>query len=228
MEMVKEIGLHKSLSLGKPSYLSKDRGPLLGQGILSSSVPIWSHQRKIIAPEFFPDKVKIIVDEDLRSLSADIISRACFGSNYSKGEEIFSKLKALQMAMAKTYIGIPGMRYLPSKNNREIWKLEKEIDSLILSVVNHRTEEATHGKDLLQMILDSAETYDDYKGLSKERFIVDNCKNMYFAGYETTATTLSWTLMLLAASPDWQARVVLRCLKLVKMDFFRMLMHLET
>ncbi|KAH1073383.1 hypothetical protein J1N35_025711 [Gossypium stocksii] len=59
MEMVKEIGLHKSLSLGKPSYLTKDRGPLLGQGILSSSGPIWSHQRKIIAPEFFPDKVKV-------------------------------------------------------------------------------------------------------------------------------------------------------------------------
>ncbi|TYJ04652.1 hypothetical protein E1A91_A12G106700v1 [Gossypium mustelinum] len=199
MEMLKEIGLHKSLSLGKPSYLTKDRGPLLGQGILSSSGPIWSHQRKIIAPEFFPDKVKV--------------------SNYSKGEEIFSKLKALQMAMAKTYIGIPGMRYLPSKNNREIWKLEKEIDSLILSVVNHCTEEATHGKDLLQMILDGAETYDDYKGLSKERFIVNNCKNMYFAGYETTATTLSWTLMLLAASPDWQACVRAEVLETCKDGF---------
>ncbi|TYJ04653.1 hypothetical protein E1A91_A12G106700v1 [Gossypium mustelinum] len=163
--------------------------------------------------------LEIIVDEDLRSLSADIISRACFGSNYSKGEEIFSKLKALQMAMAKTYIGIPGMRYLPSKNNREIWKLEKEIDSLILSVVNHCTEEATHGKDLLQMILDGAETYDDYKGLSKERFIVNNCKNMYFAGYETTATTLSWTLMLLAASPDWQACVRAEVLETCKDGF---------
>ncbi|KAK8321678.1 hypothetical protein V6Z12_A12G114600 [Gossypium hirsutum] len=199
MEMLKEIGLHKSLSLGKPSYLTKDRGPLLGQGILSSSGPIWSHQRKIIAPEFFPDKVKV--------------------SNYSKGEEIFSKLKALQMDMAKTYIGIPGMRYLPSKNNREIWKLEKEIDSLILSVVNHCTEEATHGKDLLQMILDGAETYDDYKGLSKERFIVNNCKNMYFAGYETTASTLSWTLMLLAASPDWQACVRAEVLETCKDGF---------
>ncbi|XVE74147.1 hypothetical protein DITRI_Ditri11bG0175600 [Diplodiscus trichospermus] len=233
MEMVKEIGLHKSLSLGKPSYLTKDRGALLGQGILSSSGPIWAHQRKVIAPSFFPDRVKgmvslmvdattsllkswesrvereggiseIIVDEDLRSLSADIISRACFGSNYSKGEEIFSKLIALQMAMSKAKVGIPGMRYLPSKDNREIWKLQKEVDSMILKVAKQRIEEATHEKDLLQMILDGA---NDYKGLSRERFIVDNCKNMYFAGFETTATTASWTLMLLAAHPDWQARV---------------------
>ena len=57
--MVKKISLCTSLSLGKPSYLSKDRGPLLGQGILSSNGPIWAHQRKIIAPELYIDKVKV-------------------------------------------------------------------------------------------------------------------------------------------------------------------------
>ena len=34
----------------------------------------------------------IKINDDLRSLSSDIISRACFGSNYSQGEEIFLKL----------------------------------------------------------------------------------------------------------------------------------------
>ena len=57
--MVKKISLCTSLSLGKPSYLSKDRGPLLGQGILSSNGAIWAHQRKIIAPELYIDKVKV-------------------------------------------------------------------------------------------------------------------------------------------------------------------------
>ena len=58
VEMLKEIGLHKSLSLGKPSYLTKDRVPLLGPGILSLSGHIWAHPRKIIAPELFPDRIK--------------------------------------------------------------------------------------------------------------------------------------------------------------------------
>ncbi|PWZ38225.1 Potassium transporter 25 [Zea mays] len=39
-----------------------------------------------------------------------------------------------------------------------------------------------------------------------EDFIVDNCKNIYFAGHETTAVTATWCLMLLAAHPDWQDR----------------------
>ena len=61
IEMVKEIIMYTSLNLGKPSYLSKDMGPLLGQGILTSSGPIWAHQRKIIAPELYLDKVKVSV-----------------------------------------------------------------------------------------------------------------------------------------------------------------------
>lgn len=59
IDMAKEVSLCTSLKLGKPAYLSKDRKPLLGQGILASNGPTWSHQRKIIAPEFYSDKVKV-------------------------------------------------------------------------------------------------------------------------------------------------------------------------
>lgn len=54
----------------------------------------------------------IRIDQHMRSFSGDIISKACFGSNYSKGEEIFFKLRALQEAASKKVLvtGIPGMR----------------------------------------------------------------------------------------------------------------------
>ncbi|KAM7275433.1 hypothetical protein ACFE04_017299 [Oxalis oulophora] len=236
LQMVKEMNLYKSLSFGKPDYLSKDRGPLLGQGIVSSSGHTWEYQRKIIAPELYMDKVKgmlnlmvdstnamikswearihgklgvvdIKVDDDLTSLSADIISKACFGSNYARGEEIFSKIRSLQKFMAMTSIGIPGLRHFPSKINREIWRLEKEIHSAILEVVKQRTKSG-HEKDLLQMILKGANNCNDFaSGFSQDKFIVDNCKTIYFAGHETTAITVSWCLLLLATNPDWQTRV---------------------
>ncbi|KAI3991264.1 hypothetical protein MKX01_034583, partial [Papaver californicum] len=56
------------------------------------------------------------------------------------------------------------------------------------------------------MILEGANNVDS--GLDNtDRFIVDNCKNIYFAGHETTATSASWILVLLAANPEWQNRV---------------------
>ncbi|CAN4125986.1 unnamed protein product [Withania somnifera] len=239
-EMVKEITQCTSFYLGKPSYLSKDHGPLLGQGIFSSNGPYWAHQRKIIAPEFYLNKVKemvrlmvestskiielwdekirnsersfdVKVDDDLKRLSADIISRACFGSSYAEGEQIFLKLQTLQMVMSKVPIGVPGLRHIPSKHNREMWRLDKEINSMILKIVRARRS-LTYEKDLLQLILDAAKSFEETGGgwlpadVSAETFILDNCKSIYFAGYENTALAASWCLVLLAAYPEWQAR----------------------
>ena len=58
-DMVKELANCKSLELGKPIYLQKELGALLGMGILTSNGDLWARQRKVIAPEFFMDKVKV-------------------------------------------------------------------------------------------------------------------------------------------------------------------------
>lgn len=102
-------------------------------------------------------------------------------------------------------IGFEIFRYLPIKINRETWRLEKEIRTLILQVVKER-EEGTSEKDLLQMILEAAKSSDSGQDAAN-RFIVDNCKNIYLAGYETSAVTATWTLMLLALYPEWQEKV---------------------
>ena len=43
-------------------------------------------------------------------------------------------------------------------------------------------------------------------GITRDKFIVDTCKNVYFAGHETIAIAASWILML-AAYSTWQTRV---------------------
>ncbi|KAL2892606.1 hypothetical protein RDABS01_008515 [Bienertia sinuspersici] len=243
--VMKEINQCSSIDLGKPPYLSEERGPLLGQGIISSSGSVWSFQRKIISPEFFPEKVKgmvslmveaatsmlsswedsltksggtaaITIDEDLRNMSADIISKTAFGSSYIQGKEIFSKIRELQKLMSKALlVGIPFARYMPTKNNWEIKRLEKKIHLMILGVVKDRMG-AEGEKDFLQKILESARKcneQDENLKIDHERLIVDNCKNIYFAGHETAATTAAWSLMLLAAFPDWQTRARAEVLK---------------
>ncbi|GAB4827729.1 hypothetical protein Ancab_034615 [Ancistrocladus abbreviatus] len=248
-EMVREISQNMSLDLGKPSYVTKALAPMLGNGILRSNRLIWAQHRKLLAPQFFMDKVKgmvglmieavqplltkwggcigeaeaggkkaaeIRVDEDLRTFSADVISRACFGSSFSKGEHIFQKLRTLQKLISKQdyLFKLTNFRLRRSKSQKEIKRLEKEIERLIWEVVEERrvADCSTDQKDLLQSILDGA-IHDDQGGLGNhnqqysKRFIVDNCKNIYFAGHESTAVAASWCLMLLALNPDWQDRI---------------------
>ena len=56
---------------------------------------------------------EVVVDEFLRNFSADVISRVAFGSRFSEGKEIFSKIRQLQVAMAKQdiFAALPGSRY---------------------------------------------------------------------------------------------------------------------
>ncbi|KAL5822372.1 hypothetical protein ACOSQ3_020282 [Xanthoceras sorbifolium] len=246
-EMIRELKLHKSLDLGKPSYLSKAREPILGNGIIKANGHHWAHQKKLIAPHFFPHQVKgmvglmeecatammrkweqrlqengggvaeFMVDQDLRGLSVDVISRAFFGSSYYLGKTISTMLMAMEETLAKPSLifGLPYLRFLPTKSRRKIWRLKKEVEALILKVVKGRQEGSEnddagkHSKDLLQLILERASTdskliQDKHK---MEQFMVDTCKNIYFAGYVTTSVSASWTLMLLAQHPEWQQRV---------------------
>ena len=101
---------------------------------------------------------------------------------------------------------LQSIRYLPTKSNREMWRLEKDIRALILKAVKERKETASE-HDLLHKILEAATNSKDFSQDEADRFIVDNCKSMYLAGYETTAVSATWTLMLLASNPEWQARV---------------------
>ncbi|XP_019262330.1 PREDICTED: cytochrome P450 714A1-like [Nicotiana attenuata] len=246
-ELVKEMNQSKSLDLGKPSYVTKRLAPILGNGILRSNGHIWAMQRKIVAPEFFMDKVKgmvslmlqsaelltrkwdenieaegskmaeISVGEDLRSylrsFSADVISRACFGSSYFKGKKIFSKLRTLQKIISNQSVlfDSPALGFLPSRRQKEIENLEKDIESLIWEAVKEREREfletSSNEKDLLHSILEGAINDDSVGENSSRKFIVDNCKNIYFAGHESTGVAASWCLMLLALHPEWQSRI---------------------
>ncbi|GJN07142.1 hypothetical protein PR202_ga24944 [Eleusine coracana subsp. coracana] len=232
-DMVKDIGHCTPSELGKPSFLKKSRKALFGGGIFVVNGDEWAFQRKIIAPEFFMEKIKgmiqsiedatilvleawdsmldnaggsreIVVDDYLRNLSADVISRACFGSSFKKGEEIFCKLRQLQKAISQqdAFVGLPALwKYLPSRTNREIKTLDEEIWLLILDVIKEHGNSTTN--DFLHAIINGAH----HRSISEDKeFIITSCKTIYFAGHETTSVTVIWCLMLLATHPEWQER----------------------
>ncbi|XP_074333722.1 cytochrome P450 714C2-like [Apium graveolens] len=123
-ELVQEISHCKSLDLGKPSYMHKERGPLLGKGIFTTSGEAWLHQRKTIAPTFYADKVKnmlsivlesgntlvkswaklvenesgiadIRIDDYVKTFTSSTFSNIMFGRYESTEEVLFSKCRDL-------------------------------------------------------------------------------------------------------------------------------------
>ncbi|KAL6902201.1 hypothetical protein ACP4OV_005077 [Aristida adscensionis] len=232
-DVVRDIKLCVSMDLGKSSYLKATHEPLFGGGILKSNGEAWAHQRKIIAPEFFLDKVKgmvdlmvdsaqtllqswedrieknggiadIKIDDDLRAYSADVISRTCFGSSYIKGKKIFLKIRELQQAVSKPNV-LAEMTGLRFLPTMRN-KQAWELHKEVHNLILEIVKENGEDRNLLCAILHSANS--TKVGLAEaENFIVDNCKSIYFAGHESTAVTAAWCLMLLGLHPEWQDRV---------------------
>uniref|UniRef100_A0A0E0BN51 Cytochrome P450 n=1 Tax=Oryza glumipatula TaxID=40148 RepID=A0A0E0BN51_9ORYZ len=97
--------------------------------------------------------------------------------------------------------------YLPTRSNRGIWNLDSSIRTLILNISKKYEHDSSTSvnKDLLHSIIQGSKD-GPFASCTPEDFIVDNCKNIYFAGHETTSTTAAWCLMLLASHHEWQSR----------------------
>ncbi|XP_018719099.1 cytochrome P450 714C2-like [Eucalyptus grandis] len=130
------------------------------------------------------------------------------GSNYDQGQEIFSKLRALQEAISKIAFtsAVPGFGYLPTKTNREVGKLERG------SVLDPEGSRGTKGSNLGEgPALNDTRRHRKCPCVGKRR-----CSGPFHHGQlqehlgrvqRQPPFAAAWTLILLASNPGWQAKV---------------------
>ncbi|KAL3509074.1 hypothetical protein ACH5RR_028475 [Cinchona calisaya] len=239
-ELMREILLKNYIFKKPPPH---PLGKLLAQGVILSEGAKWAKNRRIINPAFHLQKLKhmlpafhlsasemlskweekvspagscvLDVWPYLQTLSGDVISRTAFGSNYEEGRRIFElQIEQAEYAVkAMRSVYIPGLRFLPTKRNKKMKDIEKEIQTKIRDIIDKRVKAIKAGKtsneDLLGILLESnlkeIEQHGDKNfGMSIED-VIDECKLFYFAGQESTSTFLVWTMILLSMHQDWQS-----------------------
>ncbi|KAK1419749.1 hypothetical protein QVD17_29055 [Tagetes erecta] len=217
---------------------------LLARGLVDVEGDQWVKHRKIINPAFHLEKLKhmvpafyvscsemidkwekILSEERssevdvwpyLQTFSSDVISRTAFGSSFEEGRKIFELQRELGGLIIKAInsVYIPGLRFLPTKNNKRMKEIDQQVKDSIKSIIDKRVVamkagEASHD-DLLGILLHS--NYKEIKQCENNNFglsiedIIEECKLFYFAGQETTGNMLVWTMILLAKHSEWQAR----------------------
>ncbi|KVH93776.1 cytochrome P450 [Cynara cardunculus var. scolymus] len=229
-DLIREVFCSKS-----ELYEKNEAHPLIkqleGDGLLSLKGEKWALHRKIITPTFHMDnlkllvpvaassvvkmldklsnmsdsgKVEIEVSRWYQNLTEEIVTRIAFGNSYEDGKHIF-QLQARQMVLTSE-------AFLPTRRNRESWKLQKEIKKCLIGVIERRREkwdgeEMGNGpKDLLGLMIEASrkESLNSSPPAITTHDIAEECKSFFFAGEQTTSNLLTWSTVLLAMHPQWQ------------------------
>nr|XP_027060984.1 cytochrome P450 CYP72A219-like [Coffea arabica] len=172
-----------------------------------------SKNRELVSPK---GSFELDVWHHLQTLPSDAISRTAFGSDYEEGKRIIELQRELaeHCVQALASVFIPGLRFLPTKRNRRRRQIAKDVEDSIREIISFRMNSIRAGEacedDLLGILLESSsQEIDNHEskdfGMSIEE-VIDECKQFYFAGQETTSALLVWTMILLIRYPDWQAR----------------------
>ncbi|XP_030552121.2 cytochrome P450 72A397-like [Rhodamnia argentea] len=220
-----------------PKQTSNNLVKLLADGLVTHEGEKWAQHRKIINPAFRMEKLKLMLPAfhsscaemvtrwenlvsverscevdvwvDLQNLTRDVISRTAFGSNFVEGKRIFElqEEQALLGLKVVRSVYIPGWRFVPTKMNRRMKNIDKEVEALLMDLIRRREKEMRAGEaaghDLLGLLLES--NMKENVGMSLHD-VVEECKIFYIAGQETTSVLLVWTMVLLSLHSDWQAQ----------------------
>jgi cytochrome P450 len=209
-----------------PKGVSHDKLRIaLGNGILTSDGPFWTRQRKLMQPTYTPKGVAVYADimadatekmlarwqnlpqdadplavnGEMMHLAMSIISRSMFGidisDNYADAGDALLGILEYAASTSMSFIDPP--LYVPTAKNRRFKQAISTIDEFLYGIIDERLQMPL-GEDLLSLLISAR----DEEGNAMDRKqLRDEVLITFFAGHETTANLLTWTLVMLSRHP---------------------------
>jgi len=224
-----EILVDQADGFMKSPGLSVFARPLLGEGLLTSEVPLHRRQRKLLAAAFAPRRIagyaEAMVAEAMRAaagwrdgahvdaaeammeLTLAIAGRTLFSADVrGDARAIGVALTDAMRAMVEGLTSPLQVPYTwPIPRHRRMRRAVAALDAVVYRLIAERRAAGDDRGDVLSVLL-LARDEDDGTGMT-DRQVRDEVMTLLLAGHETTANALTWTLYALGRNPDIRARV---------------------
>jgi cytochrome P450 len=217
----------------KSNRIREGLTPLLGNSVFVTNGEVWKRQRRIIDPAFeggrlrdtFPAMVEagqaavarmplgeVEVEAEMSHAAADVIFRTLFSIpiEHEVAAAVFAEFRTYQRTQPILNLAafLPLPKWVPRFHRRATKRSAAVIRGLITRLTEGRATEIAAGTapdDLATKIMTIADP------LTGDRFetaeMVDQVAIFFLAGHETSASALSWALLMLAMDPDVQEKV---------------------
>lgn len=206
---------------------------ILGLGLITQEGKLWKHHRRVVAQAFRTDFLQyslnqnstvvnkrledweqkaelgavIDVVEETRKMTLAVIVRALFSIDLdlNQNRELYSAIvEANHLMFTRHTSPISFPDQVPTPLNRRILRTRQVMDAFISQcLADKESNSGRESEDIADHFLCA-----ERKGELDRQQIYDEIRTLLVAGFETTATSLAWTLYLLAKNPDtmgpWQ------------------------
>ncbi len=196
--------------------------PLLGDGLVTLENDRHRQHRRIMQPAFHMRQVQHYTDSmvtqtqawlqqrtpgetlDLvpavATLMLNIVIETFFSAALAETDTVRTALQTFSKALdLRVRSPIPLPRWLPTEHNRILNHAMTTLDKVVYHLIADRRQQPGTHYDLLGGLLAEHDAENEQSLTDKE--IRDEIATIFFAGYETTTTTLSWIFYLLAIHP---------------------------
>jgi cytochrome P450 len=204
---------------------------LLGEGLLTSEGDVWHRSRRIAQAAFGKTQLAILAasvgdtieqhlggwhqrpgnrdfwldaTDDMLSMSLSVAGSALFGQALAAHSETVRQ--ALRHCMAYVYRRMEAIvnppAWLPTPRAVHFAHQKGQLLSIIRGMIETSPGDGEAGH-LLGMLLQARRSDPDYG----DQQLIDDVITLFLSGFETTATTLTWVLFLLAKSQAVQERL---------------------
>ncbi|RYJ08670.1 cytochrome P450 [Halogeometricum borinquense] len=225
-EAIRQILLEDHDAYEKGDVLTRSLGDAMGDGLFLSAGEQWHRQRTRMQPAFYRerldtyvpamrdtasqslddwhDEAVIEVNDAMTAMTIDVLGRTLFGVDVADEPVVTDASDAIlaRFDTNRFWSFLPDSVPTPTNRRyrREIERLREFVDGL--ADQRRRRPREERGDDLLSILVGFVESGD----LTMSEFR-DNLITFLFAGHETTALGLTYTVLCLARNPDEQERI---------------------
>lgn len=225
-DAIQEVLLDDHEAFEKGEVLTRNLADAMGEGLFVTGGDQWQNQRTQVQPAFYRnrlntyvpkmrataeetveewhDEMVVEVNDQMTNTTMDVLGRTLFGVDVTENPVVSETSDAIlaRFDTSRFWSFLPDR--LPTPTNRRYRRKLDELQTFVDELAQQRRQQPpeNRGDDLLSILVGFLEASD----LTQEE-LRDNMVTFLFAGHETTALGLTYSLFCLAKHPEEQANL---------------------